>query len=142
MKISIELTKGIENLPFGITPEKVRVLMGEPSEVEELENATDGSVESIVWNYPEEGLNFFFEASTGEPSLCTIESDNIETLLYGKKVFELDKLQILSLMKEQGYSDTEEEDETWGEHRLTFNDAQIDFYFIDEELSLVSWSAF
>lgn len=142
MKISIEVTKGIENLPFGITPEKVRVLMGEPSEVEELENATDGSVESIVWNYPNEGLNFFFEAATGEPSLCTIESDNIETWLYGKKVFELDKLQILSLMKEHGFSDTEEEDETWGEHRLTFNDAQIDFYFIEEELSLVSWSAY
>lgn len=142
MKINIELKKGMDNLTFEASPEKVRVLFGEPEEVEELENATEGSVESIVWSYPETGLNFFFEASTGEPTLCTIESDNIETVLFGKKIFSLSPAEIVTLMKENGFAEPEEDDETWGEHRITFEDAQVDFYFNEKELSVVSWSLF
>jgi hypothetical protein len=95
-----------------------------------------------VWNYPDAGLNFFFEASNGEPSLSTIESDNLDTVVFNAKIFNLTKDSIIELMKENGYSDIDEDDETWGEHRVTFDDAQIDFYFDDQELTLVSWSCF
>jgi hypothetical protein len=115
-------------------------LFGEPEDVEELENALDGNVESIVWNYPEEGLNFFFDAANGEPSLSTIESDNLETVLFNARIFNTNKASIVALMEENGYHDLDEDDETWGEHRVTFEDAQIDFYFADQDLSLVSWS--
>ena len=142
MKIQIELKKGLENVQFGVTPENVRKAFGEPEEVEELESACEGSVESIVWNYPEIGLNFFFEAANGEPTLCTIESDNIETELFGKKIFQLNQDEIKSVMQANSFIDPEEEDETWGEHRITYDEAQIDFYFVEQELSLVSWSCF
>jgi hypothetical protein len=140
MNLQIILKKGLGDINFGSTPEVVRALYGEPEEVEELESAIDGDVESIVWNYPDEGLNFFFDAANGEPTLSTIESDNLETVLFNSRIFNITRDNVVALMKENGYKDVEEDDETWGEHRVTFEDAQIDFYFADQELTLVSWS--
>lgn len=140
--MQILLKKGLGEIHFGCTPELVRGVIGEPEDVEELENPIDGNVESIVWNYPEEGLNFFFDAANGEPSLSTIESDNLETVLFNSKIFNISRDMIISLMTENGYTGLDEDDETWGEHRVTFDDAQIDFYFDDQELTLVSWSNF
>ncbi len=141
MDLQIILKKGLGEIFFGCTPEVVRAQYGEPEDVEELESAIDGDVESIVWNYPDSGLNFFFDAAYGEPVLSTIESDNLETVLFNSLIFNITREQIISLMKENSYSEIDEEDETWGEHRVTFEDAQIDFYFTDEELTLVSWSS-
>jgi hypothetical protein len=140
MDLQVLLKKGLGEIRFGCTPEVVRAILGEPEEVEELENPIDGAVESIVWNYPDAGLNFFFDAANGEPSLSTIESDNLETVVFNSKVFNIPRDKIISLMNENGYTDLDEDDETWGEHRVTFDDAQIDFYFDDQELTLVSWS--
>jgi hypothetical protein len=140
MELLIVLKKGLGEILFGCTPELVRQTLGEPDEVEELESAMDGDVESIVWNYPDVGLNFFFDASNGEPALTTIESDNLETVLFNARVFNITRDNIISIMKENGYLEIDEDDETWGEHRVTFEDAQIDFYFADQELTLVSWS--
>lgn len=140
MDMQIALKKGLGEVQFGCTPEKVREIYGEPDDVEELESAIDGDVESIVWNYPDAGLNFFFDAANGEPALSTIESDNIETVLFNSLIFNITKDSVMALMIENGYNDVEEDDETWGEHRITFEDAQIDFYFADQELTLVSWS--
>ena len=141
MNLQILLKKGLGDVHFGCTPEVIRAVYGEPEEVEELESAIDGFVESIVWNYPDEGLNFFFDAANGEPALSTIESDNLETVLFNSRIFNITKENIISLLKENGYMEMEEDDETWGEHRVTFEDAQIDFYFADQELTLVSWSS-
>jgi hypothetical protein len=140
MDIHIILKKGLGDIHFGCTPEVVRAIFGEPEDVEELENAIDGNVESIVWNYPDEGLNFFFDAANGEPTLSTIESDNLETVLFNSRIFNITRDNLIALMLENGYKELEEDDETWGEHRVTFDDAQIDFYFADQELTLVSWS--
>lgn len=140
MNIQIILKKGLGDIHFGCTPEVVRAILGEPEDVEELENAIDGNVESIVWNYPDNGLNFFFDAANGEPTLSTIESDNLETVLFNSRIFNVTRDNIVALMTENGYKELDEDDETWGEHRVTFEDAQIDFYFDDQELTLVSWS--
>jgi hypothetical protein len=140
MDLQIALKKGMGEIHFGCTPETIRAIFGEPEDVEELENAIDGNVESIVWNYPENGLNFFFDAANGEPALSTIESDNLETVLFNARIFNITRDKLVSLMIENGFKDIDEDDETWGEHRVTFEDAQIDFYFADQELTLVSWS--
>jgi len=140
MDIQIVLKKGLGDIHFGCIPEVVRAILGEPDDVEELENVIDGSVESIVWNFPDTGLNFFFDAANGEPVLSTIESDNLETVLFNAKIFNIAKDNLVDLMVENGYKEIEEDEETWGEHRVTFEDAQIDFYYADQELTLVSWS--
>ncbi len=142
MDLNIFLKKGLGEIQFGCTPELIRMLLGDPDEVEELENAVDNTVESVVWNYPDAGLNFFFDAANGEPSLCTIESDNIGTVLFNTMLFSITRDKIINLMTENGYIELEEDEESWGEHRVTFDDGQIDFYFNDQELTLVSWSKY
>jgi hypothetical protein len=142
MNLQIILKKGMGEINFGCTPELVRAIFGEPEDVEELESAMDGIVESIVWNYPDAGLNFFFDAANGEPTLSTIESDNLDTVLFNSRIFNITRDKIILLMKDNGFNDVDEDDETWGEHRVTFEDAQIDFYFADQELTLVSWSCY
>lgn len=142
MTIDIKIKEGLEGLNFKSTAEDVKKMFGDPSDVEELDNPCDGSLESIVWNYPEQGLNFFFDATAIEPLLCTIESDNLETMLFGKKIFAMDKESIVKLMQDKGFSDMEDDEETWGELRISFDDGQVDFYFLEEQLTLVSWSCY
>lgn len=142
MKLEIKIVEGLNSLPFGCTTEEVRKTFGEPDGTEELDNPSDGSVESIVWNYDQLGLNFFFDASGMEPLLITIESENIDTEIFGSKIFQLTPQDIINLVTSNGYSEIEEDDETWGEHRVTFEEAQLDFYFADGDLTLVSWSSY
>jgi hypothetical protein len=42
-------------------------------------------------------------------------------------------------LKENDFENYELETEVWGEKRLTFEDAMIDFYFDDKQLSVISW---
>lgn len=142
MTIEIKIKQGLAGLSFNSTAEDVRKIFGDPAEVEELDNPCDGALESIVWNYPEVGLNFFFDATAVEPLLCTIESDNLDTTLFGKKIFSMKQQEIVQLMHERGFLDMEDDEETWGELRISFDDGQVDFYFLEEQLTLVSWSCF
>jgi hypothetical protein len=142
MKVEIKIKEGISNVKFNCSPELVRAVYGEPDDTEELDNPCDGSLESLVWNYDDLGLNFFFDTTGMEPVLITIESENTGTELFGKQLFQLTKADIILLMKMNDFPEFEEEDETWGEHRLTYEDAQLDFYFADGDLTLVSWSAY
>ena len=41
-------------------------------------------------------------------------------------------------MRENGFTELEEEDED-GEHRVSFEDALIDFFFEGNEMTAVSW---
>lgn len=142
MELKIEISNGLSILPFRCSTEVVRGIFGEPEETEELDNACDGSLESIAWNYDEKGLIFFFDVTSMEPSLSTIETDNQDAELFGEKIFKLKREELINLMKSKGFGEFEEEEETWGESRLTYEEAQIDFYFNDQDLSLVSWSCF
>ncbi len=141
MNLHIELKKGLSDIRFGYTPETIQNMIGLPSDTDELENANnDDTVECIVWYYPEQGLNFFFDIQDGNPVLYGIEIENNDAMLFGIKVFECNKDQIVKLMNENGYRDIDEDDEPWGDHRITFDDAQADFYFENGKLILVSWS--
>lgn len=140
MNLQIRLKKGLGDFDFGCKPTDISAVLGPPSETDELESPCDGATESIVWYYPDAGLNFFFDSMNGEPALCTVESNNPETLLFGELLFNMTRFEIEESMKRNGYHEIDEDDETWGEHRITFEDAQVDFYFSDSDISLVSWS--
>jgi hypothetical protein len=135
------MKKGLDTIYFGCESGEVLQQLGKPEGTEEIDSVCDGSLETWVWSYPDLGFSFFFDLKTGsELELSTIESDNVETVLFDKKLFELDKQGIINLMKSNGYEEPEDEEEAWGEHRISFEDAQVDFFFIEEELVSVCWS--
>ena len=106
-----------------------------PSESELLEEDDEFFTPTLIWHYPESGLSFFFEGA--EHQLTSIESDHADTMLFGQRIFDLSRKQIEELMAANGFHDMDSELEAWGEDRLSWEDALIDYYF-DEGGSLVS----
>ena len=70
--------------------------------------------------------------------VACFETENEESVLYGTKVVGLSRAEVIVLMQENGFKELEEEDED-GEHRVSFEDAMIDFFFDGNEMTAVSW---
>ncbi|HMM12679.1 MAG TPA: hypothetical protein PKE03_11355 [Bacteroidales bacterium] len=136
--IIIEPLKGCSGIPFGLPVEELVSRMGEPEEIDHLD--TDDQMNTIVLHYWELGLSIFFEG-TSRPVISCFETDDMETLLFGEKVFSLTRNEIIALMKTNGYDAYELEEEE-GELRLSFEDALIDFFYDGEELLAVNWGVY
>jgi len=135
-KLEIRLKKGLNEINFGASPESIIAVLGDPQEVENLEMDDDNA--TIITHYLDKDLALFF-VNSQKPCLECIESSNRDTSLFGKKLFLMNECEIISLLKENGFEEYEIENEIWGEKRLTFEDAMIDFYFDDKQLSVISW---
>ena len=133
MNFTIELKKGIGNLVFDMTMEDVKQIMGEPTEMETIDNGMEE--ETLVLHYDDQNLTLFFE---GENKLLNcIDTDNEDTILFGQKVYELNEKEIAQLMIANNYFAEDIETESWGERRVTFIEGNIDFFFENNELMSV-----
>lgn len=130
MNYTINIKKGIGELLFGMSVDDVKHLLGEPTEIENIDNGMDE--ETLVLHYDELGLTLFFE---GEPRLLNcIDTDNEETVLFGQKVYEMQEKEVAHLMVANNYFAEDIETESWGERRVSFSEANVDFFFEDDEL--------
>ena len=134
--IEIRLKKGLGEINFGSSPETAFSILGEPQEVENLEMDDDNA--TLITHYLDKDLALFF-INSPKPCLECVESSNRDTTLFGKKIFLMNECEIINLLVENGFTNYEQENEVWGEKRLTFEDAMIDFYFDDKQLSVISW---
>ena len=50
--------------------------------------------------------------------------------------------EIIDLMMANGFEEIDEDEEEWGEKRISFDEALIDFYFESDELVTVNWGVF
>ncbi len=141
LKLEIGLLDGLDELKFGDSPETVKNLLGEPVEIEDIGEEVDEELDTILWSYDELGLTVFFEGKNNHVLSC-FETDNEDTTLFGKKLFSLDEKQIIELMKENGLTMMDAEEEEWGEKRVSFDEALIDFYFQKNKLVTVNWGVF
>lgn len=115
---------------FGMSVDDVKHLLGEPTEIENIDNGMDE--ETLVLHYDELGLTLFFE---GEPRLLNcIDTDNEETILFGQKVYDMQEKEVAQLMVANNYFAEDIETESWGERRVSFSEANVDFFFEDDEL--------
>ena len=130
---------GFGDLKFGATKNEVNTFLGEPQEIETIAGDEDFS-DVEVWSYYDQGHAVYFEKEF-EDRCTNFETDHDEATLFGKKVFGLKEKELIALMKENGFSDIEAEDEAeWEERRVSFFDAQVDFIFDDKVLVQVSWA--
>lgn len=135
MKLEIKPKVGLGDLKFGEIPENVTKLFGEPEQAEEI--SSDDDLKTTILSY-ENGVTIFLEGLV-EPVVSNFDIDNKMATLFGKEIFGMSELQVIELMNQNSYSEIEKEEEEWGETRLTFDDAMVDFYFEDDELVAVSW---
>ena len=129
--------KGYGEIPFGMTLDDTVKLLNMPDFYEELSDMEETGNRSIFYEYDELETNIYFEGVTKSVVAC-FETENTEATLYGKPVFDLTKEEIIDLMKKQGFKELEEETED-EELRVSFEDAMVDFFFDEDELTAVSW---
>ena len=134
---TIEPLKGYGAIPFGMTLDETVKLLNMPNFYEELSDMEETGNRSIYYEYDDIQTNIYFEGFTKSVVAC-FETENVEATLYGKRVFDLTKEEIIDLMKAQGFKELDEDDED-GEHRVSFEDALMDFFFDEDGLTAVSW---
>ena len=134
---TIEPLKGYGEIPFGMTLDEAVKTLGMPDFYEELSDMEETGNRSIFYEYDELETNIYFEGVTKSVVAC-FETENMEATLYGEPVFDLTKEEIIDLMKKQGFKELEEETED-EELRVSFEDAMVDFFFDEDELTAVSW---
>ena len=133
----IEPLKGFGEIPFGMALDDAVKMLGSPNFYEELSDMEETGNRSIFYEYDDLDTNIYFEGITKSVAAC-FETENKDAVLYGTKVFDLNRKQVIELMRENGFSELEEEEED-GEHRISFEDALIDFFFDGDTMTAVSW---
>ena len=134
---TIEPLKGYGEIPFGMTLDETVKLLNMPDFYEELNDMEETGNRSIYYEYDALQTNIYFEGITKSVVAC-FETENEAATLYGKKVFDLKKEDVVKLMNANGFTELSEEEED-GELRVSFEDAMVDFFYAGEQMTAVSW---
>ena len=134
---TIQPLKGYGEIPFGMTLDETVKILNMPDFYEELSDMEETGNRSIYYEYADIQTNIYFDGITKSVVAC-FETENESATLYGKKIFELKKDEVVKLMKANGFNEMEEENED-GELRVSFEDAMIDFFFEEDKMTAVSW---
>ncbi len=135
----IRLGKGLGKIKFGLTMKEVEELVGEPEEVEESDE--EDEFEHQAWNYWEDGYSLYFDKEDDYRLSC-IETANREVQIWGERVFEMSKDQVLQLFADNDITGPEEEEAETGETRISFEKEMIDLYFEDDQLIAINFGVF
>ncbi|RDV14387.1 hypothetical protein DXT99_14790 [Pontibacter diazotrophicus] len=135
----IRLGKGLGKIKFGLTMEEVEELIGEPEEVEESDE--EDEFEHQAWNYWEEGYSLYFDKEDDYRLSC-IETANREVQIWGERVFEMSKEQVMQLFADNDITGPEEEEAETGETRISFEKEMIDLYFDEDQLIAINFGVF
>lgn len=127
---------GLSDLLFGASMLDAEKIFGKAEESEFLDDIEE--FQSTVWHYWDLGFSLFFDEKN-EQIFCCVEIDNQDVILWGQKIFELNEKQIIDLFKSKGITDFETELHEWGEKRLSFDEANIDFYFEKNKLCSINY---
>ena len=132
----IEPLKGYGELHFGMPIDDVVEILGQPTNQEEIDSAYEDDSHVIVLDYEDNDFSAYFEGDA-EMKLTNIYTFNEKSELFGAKIFDLNREQLLELMKENGY-DNYIEDKEDGDC-VTFEDLNLDLYFDNNQLVEVFW---
>lgn len=136
--LTIEPFKGYGDIKFGMSIEDIVNIFGEPSNNEELESIIEENENySILYDYDDECMSICFEG-VSKTIVASISTCNEDATLFGERVYEMDRKQIIDLMKRNGYKDYDEEEQE-GDTCLIYDELMMDFYFNDGELIDVVW---
>jgi hypothetical protein len=139
LNLEIKPRIGFGNINFGDIPEKLTQILGKPDNVEEVR--TDDDLKTTILFFTEIGITVFLEGLI-EPIVSNFDVDNKNATLYGVKIFDKPEAEIKKLLMDNGFNQFEDDEEEWGERRLSCEDALMDFYFVDGKLEAVNWGVY
>lgn len=137
--LEIKPLEGIADIKFGVTEKEIISRFGEPEEVEELDPIDD--YETTLWHYWDKGLSIFFDKGI-ELVFTSVEVDNPDATLWDEKIFDMTEEDLKTLFIKKGYSEIDMELMDNGEKRVSFDDAMVDLYFENGNLTGVSYGVF
>ena len=137
MDMKILVKQGVGDIRFMMPVEEVVALLGTADEVENIDNVADEP--TTVLRYNDLGLTLFFEGEN--PVLACIDICNEESEMLGEQVFEMEEPALVQLMVKNGYTEEDVDDEDWGERRVSFPEANVDFFFDEGELVSITLGA-
>ena len=129
----IRIKEGFGDIRFNMPVEEVVTILGQPTEVESIDNAADEATTVLRYN---DELTLFFEGE--EPVLSCIDICDEEVTLFGQKIFNLGEQELVKLMVDNNLLEQDVENEDWGERRVSFIQANLDFFLEEDELLSVN----
>ena len=137
----IELHEGIDTLKFGMTPEIVMGILGEPTEKNIQEHSEeDPDYISEEWHYDEIEMSIVFDMLE-KMELTTISVSSKAYTLEGKEIIGLDREKVMNLIGQMDLTPEWEEmkeDEANSVSLINEEDG-IALYFEDGILSEIQW---
>lgn len=134
----IEPLKGYGDIRFGMSVEEIVAVFGMPSNNEQLESLLEGNENySVLYDYDDEGVSICFEG-VEKAVVASISTSNEYAVLFGERVYEMNRKQIIDLMRRNGYKEFDEEEQD-GDTCLIYEELMLDFYFNNDELIDVVW---
>ncbi len=131
---------GFDNVKFGIAMDVFVDKFGEPEEVESI--GEDEDYATTVLHYWEKSLSIFF-IGISNPVLAGIETDHPDSILYGEKIMDKSKEDIIALMKKNGLSTYDEADDEYVSEneivRISYDKSMMDFFFQDNQLIFMNF---
>ncbi|OFY09087.1 MAG: hypothetical protein A2X11_02290 [Bacteroidetes bacterium GWE2_42_24] len=141
LKIEILPGIGLNGIHFGASKKDVESILGQPDEKDIIEDAEDEMLDTAtVYHYWDKYISVFF-SGPDQDELVAFETDHLDAILFSSKVFKLSEKQLTVLLKENNIFEFDEDTEPWGEKRISSPELGIDFYFEDEKLGTINWSA-
>jgi hypothetical protein len=128
---------GFNSLEFWLFPKDAEAIFGMPEETQTLADEIFDT-ESFVMHYWDQGFSLFFD-NLKDQRFSSVEVDNYETVLFGKQVFTMREKELIELMSVNGHKLSDTENQDWGEKRLSFDTAGIDFYFENSKLQSINF---
>ncbi len=122
--------EGFGDMKFGTPMDTFVSKYGEPEEIESL--GEDDEYATTVLHYWDKNVSAFF-VGVSNPVLAGIETDNPGTTLFGVEIMDKSKEDIISMMKNNNLSVTDESDEEFTSDediiRVSFDESMMDFFF-------------
>lgn len=127
---------GLSALQFGASATDAEKLFGKAQEVQVIDDIEE--FKTTVWHYWDNGFSLFFDEQNNQLFNC-VEINNIVSRLWGQSIFDFKEERIIQLFKSKGILHFETEQHDWGEKRLSFDKANIDFYFDKNKLISINY---
>ena len=136
--------KGFGEFEFGIPMDTFVEKYGEPEEIDTVDE--DEELNTLILHYWNKGFSLFF-VGLSNPILAGVETDHLNTELYGEKIMGKSETDIVVLMEKNGQIDSEEgiEENVGDSHndrRLSYDESMMDFFFRDDQLVYMNFGVF
>ncbi len=131
---------GCGDMRFGLQMDTFVEKYGEPEEIDTI--GEDEDYETTVLHYWKKNVSIFF-VGVSNPVIAGIETDHPDLTLFGEKIMDKSKEDIIALMATNGLSVYDESDDEFTSEnpilRVSYEESMMDFFFQDNRLIFMNF---